>query len=93
MKTTATRTVFVNQIDAEPRRSLEQLVGQPLADDEKVRIIVTKPRVSPDAATKTAALDEMRRVLAKTSTSTVSDDDAETAVDEALEAIRYHRDA
>lgn len=93
MKTTATRTVFVNQIDAEPRRSLELLVGQPLAEDEKVRIIVTKPRVSPDATTKAAALDDMRRVFAKSSDSTVSDVDAAETVDEAMEAIRYRRDA
>lgn len=93
MKTTATRTVFVNQIDAEPRRSLEQLVGQPLADDEKVRIIVTKPRVSPDAVTKATALEDMRRVLTKTQTSSASDADVGAAVDEAMDAIRYRRES
>jgi hypothetical protein len=74
------------------RRSLEHLVGQPLASDQEVFVMVYTPGTAPDEKTRAEArerlmqsLDEVRADLQRRG---VSAHEVDAAIEEAMNAIR-----
>jgi hypothetical protein len=82
----------VNDIPEPDRRSLENLLGHPLATDEQVCVIVYSAGKSIDAATRRSAANNIRQTLERVdqhrNAQAVSDDATEAAIDEAMERIR-----
>lgn len=82
----------VRDLEAANRRSLESLLGQPLAEDEQVLIRVIGLGKEPDAAAKAAALHRAREISDKASRQReaigVPAVEADQLIDEAIEDIR-----
>ena len=75
------------------RRSVEQLLGHSLQDDEQVYLLAFKPGVVPDEATRRSALARMRRTFERTERVSTeqnrTDAEIDDAIDQALDEIRY----
>jgi hypothetical protein len=82
----------VGDIKGDHRRSIEDLVGRSLDEDARVYIMVYKAGVVPDADTRREAREGLRQTFAKTKAYAaehgITDDEADAAVDEAMEHVR-----
>jgi len=82
----------VRDLQADKRRSLEDLLGRELHDDQQISIRVLTPGVEQDAETKRQALDRVRSLSEKGArhreSMGVSEGDADEIVDEAMAHIR-----
>ena len=95
-KNTSTRTTQnVKDIDAEQKRSLERLLGRPLADDEQIYVMAFKPGVIPDEATRRNALKRMQSTFEKVDEHVrahgITPEEIDEAIDEAMEHIRHRK--
>ena len=93
MEFNPSRTINVGDIESQERRSLEQLLGQQLADDQSVYIVAFNPGIVPDDETRERALANMRKTFAKTEQYAkehdITDEEVDEIVDEAVEHVRY----
>ena len=82
----------VNDIPEPDRRSLENLLGQPLESDQQVFVMVLSAGQTPDEATRRAAADSIRRTLEQVdqhrAAQDTTDDEFDAAVDEAMNHVR-----
>jgi len=82
----------VNDIPEPDRRSLEKLLGQPLEADQQVCVMVFSAGKVADHATRRAAVENIRRTMDKVdrhrAACRVTDEEVDSAVDEAMEHIR-----
>lgn len=82
----------VSNIPEPDRRSLENLLGHPLAGDQQVCVMVFSPSRVADEATRRAAVERIRRTLDQVDrhrvANGVSDSEVGSAVDEAMEQVR-----
>jgi hypothetical protein len=82
----------VNDIPEPDRRSLENLLGQPLQANQQVCVMVFSAGKIADDATRRAAVDTIRGTLDKIdrhlATCRIADKEVDAAVDEAMEHIR-----
>ncbi len=82
----------VNDIPEPDRRSLENLLGQPLQADQQVCVMVFSGGKIVDDSTRRAAVENIRHTLDKVdrrrAITNASDEEVDAAVDEALEKIR-----
>ena len=85
-------THAVNEIPAAARRTLEDLLGRHLEDNQKVRLVVISPPQEKDEEARRQAVENIRRRLAETGQSMVArgitTEEFNAAVDEAMEHIR-----
>jgi len=83
----------VGDIQDDKRRVLEELLGVELNANQQVFIMAFTPGVVPDDATRKAALDNIRTMIASAQQNmqgqSITPDEADTAVDEAMDRIRY----
>ena len=81
----------VGDISEPDRRSLENLLGHPLATDQQVFVMVYSAGKTVDAATRRSAVENIRRTLERVdrhrATQLVGDDEAEAAIDEAMDRV------
>ena len=93
MESNSNRSINVGDIDNEERRSLEQLLGQKLQDNQQVYIIAFTPGIVPDDETRRRAVTNLRKIFAKTEQYAkehgITDEAIDGAVDEAVENVRY----
>ncbi len=80
----------------ETRRGFETALGETLLDNQRVFVVVVTPGVEPSDQQRAEALDDLRE-LGKQGTKhreslEVSVDDANQALDEAMESVRPSRD-
>jgi hypothetical protein len=82
----------VGDIPDPDRRSLENLLGQSLQADQQVCVMVFSAGKVADAATRRAAVENIRRTLEKVDRyreeGGVADQEVDVAIDEAMEHIR-----
>jgi hypothetical protein len=82
----------VNEISDADRRSLEGLLGQTLAPNQQVFVMVSAAAQMPDDTTRQRAVESIRRTLEKIdrfrAASRISDEEFSAAVDEAMEVVR-----
>ena len=82
----------VNDIPEPDRRSLENLLGQPLEADQEVCVMVFSAAKMADRATQRAAVENIRRTFDKIDryreTQGIADQEVDAAVDEAMDHIR-----
>jgi hypothetical protein len=82
----------VREISEPNRRSLESLLGQPLAPDQQVFVLVSAPSHTPDEATRRRAVDSIRQTLERIDRRRAANGDSDqvfdAAVEEAMEAVR-----
>jgi len=87
------RRVSVVDLPGEDRRSVENLLGQPLQDNQEVYILAFQPGVVPDEGTRQQARASMRKTFAQTEAHAdrkgICDAEIDEAVDEAMDQIRY----
>jgi len=85
-------TLLVNGLSEPDRRSLENLLGHPLAADQQVFVMVLSAGKVVDEATRRAAVHSIRRTLEKVDrhrvSSGITDEEIDAAVDEAMEHVR-----
>lgn len=86
----------VRDLQADKRRSLEDLLGRELQDDQQIAIRVLTPGVEPDAETKRHALDRVRSLSEKAAKHReamgVSEAEADEVVDDAMSHVRVRRE-
>ena len=82
----------VADLPEQERQSIEHLVGKPLANDQEVFVMVYTPGTPPDEAARSQArqrlvqnLDELHAEMQQRG---VTIEEAEAAIDEALEDVR-----
>jgi hypothetical protein len=82
----------VNDIPEPDRRSLENLLGQPLEADQQVCVMVFSAGRLADDAIRRAAVENIRRTLDKVdrhrAARGITDEEVDEAVDEAMQHIR-----
>ena len=82
----------VHEIPDPERRSLENLLGQPLEADQQVCVMVFSVDKMADGATRRAAVENIRRTFDKIDryreTHGITDQEVDAAVDEAMDHIR-----
>ncbi len=82
----------VNEIPEPDRRSLENLLGQPLQANQQVCVLVFSAGKVADSATRRAAVENIRRTLDRVdrqrATRGIADEEVDAAADEAIEHIR-----
>jgi len=82
----------VSNIPEPDRRSLENLLGHPLAGDQQVCVMVFSPSKVADDATRRAAVENIRRTLDQVdrhrAAHGISESDVGVAVDEAMDQVR-----
>jgi len=82
----------VRDLQADKRRSLEDLLGRELHDDQQISIRVLTPGVDPDAETKRQAMDRIRTLSEKAAMHReslgISEAEADEIVDEAMAHVR-----
>lgn len=82
----------VNDIPEPDRRSLENLLGQPLQANQQVCVMVFSAGKVADDATRRAAVENIRRVLDQAdrhrASHGIADEEVGAAVDEAMDHIR-----
>jgi hypothetical protein len=87
----ATRTV--EQMLPDERRLLEGILGEPLLQDEQVAIVRYRRPLQSDGPQKAAARAGLLALMEKAHQSAiahgVTDEEADAAIDEAIEAIRH----
>ena len=85
----------VNDISEPDRRSLENLLGQPLAADQQVFVMVFAAGTTTDAETRRTAVENIRRTMEKVdqyqAARGIGDDQVEEAVNEAMDHVRPRR--
>lgn len=83
----------VNEIPEQEKRSLEDILGRPLQDHQQVLIMVLTPGIVPDEATRRQALARIEETFARADhhagEHNITPDEADAAVEEALEHVRY----
>ncbi len=74
------------------KRSLEGLLGQSLEIGEQVVIMVIKPGVVPDEATRRRSAEAIKRTLAEVDAhvraNNISDEEIDAAIEEAMAHVR-----
>ena len=87
------KRVNVSAMGGDERRSVEQLLGHSLHDDEQVYILAFKPGIVPDEATRRNALASMRRTFEKaerhSAEQKLTDAEIDDAIDQAVDEVRY----
>jgi hypothetical protein len=87
------RRVSVVELAGEDRRSVENLLGQPLEDEQEVYVLAFQPGVVPDESARQQALANMRTTFAKAEQHAegqgADDSEIDEAVDEAMDHVRY----
>ena len=87
----ALTTRDVNDINSLDRAAIEHLLGQPLAGGQKVFVMAYSAGLADDA-TRSAARQRLTNALAaqreRAKGSSLSADEADAAIDEAMQAIR-----
>lgn len=82
----------VNDIPEPDRRSLENLLGQPLQPNQQVCVMVFSAGKTVDDTTRRAAVETIRGALDKVerhrAARGIADDEVDAAVDEAMKHIR-----
>jgi hypothetical protein len=82
----------VNDIPEPDRRSLENLLGQPLQAGQQVCVMVFSAAKLADDATRRAAVGNIRRTLdcvdRHRATRVIPDEEVDAALDEAMDHIR-----
>ncbi len=85
----------VNEIAEPERRSLENLLGHPLAAGQQVFVMVFSAGKVSDKATRQAAAENIRRTLDNVdrhqATYGITDDEINAAMDEAMHQVRPRR--
>jgi hypothetical protein len=85
-------SLSVNDIPEPDRRSLENLLGQPLQVNQQVCVMVFSAGKVADDATRRAAAETIRGTLDKVdrhrTARGITDEEVDAAVDEAMEHIR-----
>jgi hypothetical protein len=86
----------VNDIDSADRQAIEHLLGRPLDADQNVFIMAFTPGATPDAATREQARKRLESTLAATQRHAtdkgVTADEADAAVEEAMQHVRPRSD-
>ncbi len=86
----------VKDMPPERRRSFEAALGETLRDNQRVYVVVVTPGVEPSDQQRAAALADLRelgeRGTKHRESLGVSVDEADQAVDEAMENVRPSRD-
>ncbi|MCI0333898.1 MAG: hypothetical protein L0228_11825 [Planctomycetes bacterium] len=86
----------VKDMPPETRRGFETALGETLRDDQRVYVIVVTPGVEPSDRQRAEALADLRELGARGAKNReslgVSVDEANKAVDEAMENVRPPRD-
>ena len=89
-------TLSVNQLPSGDRTTLEHLLGQPLTSEQQVFIMAFQPGVVGDEASLAAARAQLQETFAaqarRAAERGISTDEADAAVDEAIQHIRSQRD-
>jgi hypothetical protein len=82
----------VGEIPDPDRRSLENLLGRPLAADQQVFVMVSSAGKVADDATRRAAMESIRRTLDQIdhyrTAHGISDEEVDAAVDAAMDKVR-----
>ena len=90
MSTLITRDV--NDINASDRAAIEHLLGQPLAVDQRVFVMAFASGGLAEQEIRAAARQRLTNVLAfqgeRAANSAISSDEADAAVDEAMQSVR-----
>ena len=85
-------THAVNEISDVARRTLEDLLGRHLDDNQKVRLVVISPPEEKDEETRREAIETIHRIQAKIDQHMadhgITSEQFDAAVDEAMEHIR-----
>jgi hypothetical protein len=88
-------SLLVYDIPEPERRSLENLLGQPLEADQQVCVMVISAGKCVDDATRRAAVENIRRTLDNVdryrAARRIADKEVVTAVEEAMEQFRGRR--
>ncbi len=83
----------VGDIQEDEKRILEELLRVELDPKQQVFIMAFTPGVMPDDATRKAALDNIRTMIASAQQNVqdqgITSDEGDAAVDEAMNRVRY----
>jgi hypothetical protein len=85
----------VRNLQAPGKRLLEDMLGQPLQEDQQVFIMVLSPGTEPDEAARRQARMGLEAIFEKTATYAaahgISDEEIEGAIEEARQQVRSPR--
>ena len=85
----------VTDLQGDKRTALEGLLGQQLSENQQVFIMVFTPGVVPDDETRQAAVARIEKTLNESERQAaargVTPEEADAAVDEAMEHVRHRR--
>lgn len=88
-------TYNVNELLDGDKESLEHLLGTPLSDAQKVFTAAFTPNTEPDPHTRAEAADVIEHILDKAAAHAreqgSTEDEIDTAVDEAMLAVRQRK--
>jgi len=83
-------SIPVNDISAPDRKSLENILGHPLASDQQVCVMVFSAATVPDAETRRAAAERIRSTLTEIDRRRTSDKISQSASEAAIEEAMNH---
>ncbi|MGA2032112.1 MAG: hypothetical protein ABSG68_07655 [Thermoguttaceae bacterium] len=93
MESTSSRNV--TDLPATERQVLEGMLGQPLSPDQRVFVMAYTPSAVPEESVREAARERLRRTFEKVdqyaAAHGVTPEEAEAAIDEAMEHVRPHK--
>jgi hypothetical protein len=85
-------TRSVKEMEAGERRSLEQVIGHELQDDQQVVIRIVTPEVAPDPEKCARAMADLRRLSEQAAQNCqslgVTEQEIDEAIDEAMSFVR-----
>lgn len=80
----------VNDIRADDKRSLEDLLGQQLEANQQVFIMVLTPGVQPNELTREAAAMRIEKTLARVDANVSAENHSQAEIDAAVEEAMDH---
>ncbi len=93
METIAVRNV--SDIGADEKRSLEDLIGARLQENQQVFIMVFTPGLEPDSVSREAAMNNVETILEEAHRNAtaqgITSEEADAAVEEAMNHVRRRR--
>ena len=83
-----------SQIEMPAREWLQRLLGRSLGEDEQITILVATPHAAPSGASREESVRHLEKVLDKAAVNLrdVTDEQCDSAIDEAMGQIRKRAD-
>jgi hypothetical protein len=85
-------TRSVKEMEAGQRRSLEQVIGHELQDDQQIVIRILTPEIDPDPEKRARAMADLRRLSEQAAKNCqnlgVTEQEIDEAIDEAMNFVR-----